>query len=72
MVIDIIMIKKVPNNTTPGSKSYPPAVIALLVASILEFFWCLFYLVRSARAALLRASAIAGTVAFLLIFVLGE
>jgi len=71
MVIDIIMIKKVKNDSSPGNKKYPPAVVAMLVCSIFQFFWCIFYLVRSGKGLGLRASSIAGTIIFFLLFNVG-
>jgi len=66
MVIDIIQILKVRRNAF--ADTYPPAVVAMLVAAILQMLWALWYLIRGGRGAIFKASSYAGAVLFFLLF----
>ncbi|AFR97826.1 hypothetical protein J008_05780 [Cryptococcus neoformans] len=63
-ILDIIMIIKVRHY----SNTYPPAVVALLVCSLLEALYCLWLLVKSGRGSAFRASAVEGALAFFACF----
>lgn len=54
------------------SNTYPPAVVALLVCSLLEALYCLWLLVKSGRGSAFRASAVEGALAFFACFSFGE
>ncbi|KAK1927444.1 hypothetical protein DB88DRAFT_478074 [Papiliotrema laurentii] len=69
MVIDIIQILKVHENQY--TSTYPPAVVALLVVSILQMIWGVWYLARSGRGAIFKASNVAGAVLFFFLFYVG-
>ncbi|WVQ78736.1 hypothetical protein IAT38_000823 [Cryptococcus sp. DSM 104549] len=60
MIIDIIFVIKVRHYTN----DYPPAVIAMLVLSIVQFCWCLWYLAKSGKTAVFKASAVMGAMVF--------
>ena len=70
MVIDIIQILKVHRNAF--RTTYPPAVVAMLVASILQMLWALWFFVRKGKGAMFKASSHAGAVVFFLLFHVGE
>ncbi|RXK41285.1 hypothetical protein M231_01435 [Tremella mesenterica] len=60
MVLDIILITKVRH----GSDVRPPAVIAHLVAVILQMLWCLYYLIRGGMGRILIASNVLAVTVF--------
>ena len=68
MVIDIIQIVKV----RTGENTYPPAVVSMLVASIIQMLYCLYYLSRSGRTKVFTASNAAAAIALLMIWQLGK
>jgi hypothetical protein len=70
MVIDIIQILKVHRNAF--TNTYPPAVVAMLVGSILHMLWCLAYLIRGGKGAMFKASNVAGATVFFLLYHVGE
>jgi len=67
MVIDIIGIKK----QRTGSDNYPPAVIAMLVAAILQMLFNLWVVATSGKGALGKATTVMGAHAFFFVFQVG-
>lgn len=70
MVMDIIQIKKVHENQF--TSAHAPAVVAMLVAAILQTIWCCWYLARGGRGAVFKASTVAATTLFFFLFQLGR
>jgi len=70
MVIDIIQIVKVHEDQNSTAK-YAPAVVAMLVASILQTLWATWYFMRSGKGAVFKASSVAGAVVFFTLFHVG-
>lgn len=70
MVIDIIQIIKVHRNV--NDRTYPPAVVAMLVGAILQLLWTVWYLARSGRGVIFKASNVAAATVFFLLFHVGE
>lgn len=68
MVIDIIGIKK----QRTGSSNYPPAVIAMLVAAILQMLHTLYLVARSGRGALGKATNVIAVTGFFFLFQAGK
>jgi len=68
MVIDIIGIKK----QRTGSDNYPPAVIAMLVAAILQMLFNLWVVATSGKGALGKATTVMGAHAFFFVFQVGK
>jgi hypothetical protein len=68
MVLCIIQILKVHEGQ---NGAYPPAVVAMLVLSILQMLYLLYVIARSGKGAILKASSIAGAFVFFLLFNLG-
>ena len=64
------MVKKVHENSF--TKTYPPAVVAHLVCSILQFCWCIFVIARSHRGFMARAVNMMIAVVFFMAFGVGE
>ena len=64
MVIDIIGIKK----QRVGSNNYPPAVIAMLVAAILQMLHLLYIVATSGRGFVGRAKNVIAATAFFFLF----
>lgn len=67
MVIDIIGIKK----QRVGSNNYPPAVIAMLVAAILQMLHLLYVVATSGRGFVGRAKNVIAATAFFFLFQVG-
>lgn len=68
MVIDIIGIKK----QRTGSGNYPAAVIAMLVAAILQMLHTLYLVARSGRSVVGKATNVIAGTFFFFIFQVGE
>jgi hypothetical protein len=70
MVMDIIQIVKV--HQDQNSSTYPPAVVAMLVAAILQMLWAVWYLARGGRGVIFKASNVAAATVFFLLFHIGK
>jgi len=69
MVLDIIMITKVRDNV--NDPTYPPAVVAMLVLSILQLLWGVYYFVCRGKTIVFRAKDVAIALAVCFCFNLG-
>ncbi len=68
MVINIIQITKV----RTGENTYPPAVVAMLVVSILQMLYMLYVLATSGKGKINKASNVAGATILFLLFNFGK
>jgi len=62
MVLDIIMIIKVHENL--NARTYPPAVVAMLVLAIVQLLYCVYYFIRGGKSVVFKAVHVLAAFAF--------